>query len=103
MQIAIGHRIDGIRATTGQQHILASRGIPGEKEGYRATRLRLSLAEVDGTGINARRSSGFEAAHLQAERTQRIGDAQSRTLACASAGLGFLADDQATIDKSTCS
>src|SRR6266702_3586478 len=64
-----------------------------------AARLRLRLAEVDGTGVDTRRGAGFKAAHLEAQGTQRVGDTQGRAFSRTTAGLRLVAYHETTIDE----
>src|SRR6266550_5167700 len=101
VQIFARNRVKRIGPAARQLNILTGGCVVRKVERYAAARLRLRLAEVDGTGVDTRRGAGFKAAHLQAQGAQRVGDTQGRAFSRATAGLRLVTYHKATIDEGT--
>src|SRR5581483_8804832 len=99
MQIFAGNGIDGIGPRSWKLYIFARRHILREVEWYAAPRLRNRLTEIDAARVDTRRRTGLETAHFQAERAQRVRDAERGRFSGAPAGRCFFADDQPPIDE----
>ena len=99
VQIFARNRVKRIGPAARQLNILTGGSVVRKVERYATAGLWLRLAEVDGTGVDTRRSAGFKAADLEAQGAQRVGDTQGRTFSRATAGLRLVTYHETTIDE----
>ena len=96
VQILVCYRIQRVRSASWQLHILTRARISRKIQRHTAARLWFSLAEINRTGIDARRSSRLKAPHRQPQRAQRIRHTQRRAFSRSATRLRLLAHYQAS-------
>ena len=86
----------GVGDVAGDLRLGDAAGAEAEGRGIGVAGLRLEARKIDGAAIEARRSSGLEAAVAEAESLEAFAEKDGGGLAAASGGIGLLA----TVDES---